>query len=38
MVLVENPKGKGALETHRRSWKDNIEIDLQKIEWERGLE
>ena len=38
MVLVGKPEGNGELETHRRSWKDNIEIDLQKIEWERGLE
>jgi hypothetical protein len=38
VVLVGKPEGKGALETHRSLWEDNIEIDLQKIEWERGIE
>jgi hypothetical protein len=30
MVLVEEPEGKGALETPRRRWKYNIETDLHK--------
>ena len=37
MVLVRKSVGKGALEIPRRRWEENIEIDLQKIERERGL-
>jgi hypothetical protein len=30
-VLVGKSEGKGALETPRRRWEDNIEIDLKKL-------
>jgi hypothetical protein len=35
-VLVGKPEGKRPLETPRRRWKDNIEIDLQKVGGGRG--
>jgi len=33
-VLVGKPEGKRPLGRPRRSWEDNIKMDLQEIEWE----
>ena len=30
-VLVGKPEGKRSLGRHRRSWEDNIKIDLQEV-------
>jgi hypothetical protein len=35
-VLVGKPEGKRPLGRPRRRWKDNIKMDLQKIEGDRG--
>jgi hypothetical protein len=35
-VLVGRPKGKRALGRPRRSWEDNIKMDLQEIGGGRG--
>jgi len=32
-VLVGNPDGKGPLGRPRRSWENNIKVDLQKVGW-----
>jgi hypothetical protein len=32
-LLVENPEGKRPLGRPRRSWEDNIKIDLLEIGW-----
>jgi hypothetical protein len=31
--LVEKREGQRPLGTSRRRWEDNIEMDLQKVEW-----
>jgi hypothetical protein len=33
MVLVEGSKESKPLVKPRRSWEDNIKLDLQKVEW-----
>jgi hypothetical protein len=33
-ILVGNPEGKRPLGRPRRSWVDNIKMDLRKIEWD----
>ena len=32
-VLVGNPEGKRQFGIPKRSWEDNIERDLQEVEW-----
>jgi hypothetical protein len=32
-VLVGKPEGKRPLGTARRSWKDNIKVDLREVRW-----
>jgi hypothetical protein len=32
-VLVRRPEGKGAFGRPRRSWEDNIKMDLQDVDW-----
>jgi len=32
-VLVGKPEGKRRLGRSRRRWEDNIELDLQEVEW-----
>jgi hypothetical protein len=36
-VLVGKPEGKRSFGRPRHRWKDNIEIDLQEVEWGHGL-
>ena len=38
MCLVGTPVGKRPLERPRRRWEDNSKMDLQEVEWERGLD
>jgi len=33
-VLVGKGEGKRPLERHRRRWKDDIKMDLQKVGWD----
>jgi hypothetical protein len=35
--LVWVLKGKGPLGRPRRTWEDNIKMDLQEVEWGNGL-
>ena len=35
--LVGRPEGKRTLGRRKRRWEDNIERDLQEVEWERRL-
>jgi hypothetical protein len=37
-VLVRKPEGKRPLEIPRRSWEDNIKVDLREIGWVYGLD
>jgi hypothetical protein len=37
-VLVGRCEGKKPLGRPRRSWKDNIKMDLQEVEWDQGLD
>jgi len=37
-VLVGKTEGKRPLGRPRRRWEDNIKMDLQKVEWGRGLD
>jgi hypothetical protein len=37
-VLVGKPEENRPLERHRRKLEDNIKMDHQEIEWERGLD
>jgi hypothetical protein len=37
-VLVKKPNGKRPLGRPRHKWKDNIEMDLQAVGWENGLD
>jgi hypothetical protein len=30
-ILVLKPEGKGLLGRHRRSWEDNIKMDLEEV-------
>jgi hypothetical protein len=32
-ILVEKPEGKRSLGRPRRSWEDNIKMDLREIAW-----
>jgi hypothetical protein len=36
-VLLGKPGGRRAHGRHRRRWEDNIEMDLQEVEWGVGL-
>jgi hypothetical protein len=36
-ILVGNPEGKRPLGRPRRSWVDNIKIDLREIRWMVGI-
>jgi len=33
-ILIGKPDGKSPLGTPRRSWEDNIKMDLREIGWE----
>jgi hypothetical protein len=35
-ILVENPEGKRPLGRPRRTWVDNIKMDLREIGWDGG--
>jgi hypothetical protein len=35
-ILVGKPEGKRPLGRSRRSWKDNIKMDLREIVWDGG--
>jgi hypothetical protein len=35
-VLVGKPEGKGPLERPRRTWEDNIKVDVQEVGGGRG--
>ena len=37
-VLVEKPEGRRPLGRPRRSWEDNIKMDLQDVGWGHGLD
>jgi hypothetical protein len=37
-VLVGNPDGKGPLGRPRRSWENNIKVDLQEVDRGNGLD
>ena len=37
-VLVGKPHGKSPLGRSRRRWEDNINMDLQNVEWGHGLD
>jgi hypothetical protein len=38
MFFVRRFLGKRPLEIPRRIWEDNIEVALQEVEWEHGLD
>ena len=37
-VLVRKPEGKRPLGRPRHRWEDNIEMDLQELEWGGGMD
>jgi hypothetical protein len=37
-ALVGKPEGRRPLGRPRRRWEDNIEMDLQEVEWGHGLD
>jgi hypothetical protein len=37
-ILVGKPKGKGPLGRIRSRWEENIKMDLQEVQWGRGMD
>ena len=37
-VLVEKPEGRRSLGRLRHRWEDNINMDVQEMGWEHGLD